>query len=69
MTVRIPPNTRDEVRDRARRLGVKEAQYVRAAIEVALGTRCCVGTLFTGSRDPFHAYACQCRFNEKSVGN
>ena len=67
MNVRVPSSTREEVKRRAEQLGVPEARYVRAALDVAIGNLCCVGTLYTGA-DPFNGLACQHRF-EKSVGN
>jgi hypothetical protein len=67
MNVRVPSDIRLEVKRRAAQLGVSEARYVRAALDVALGDRCCVGTLYTGI-DPFATIACRHQF-EKSVGN
>lgn len=57
ITVRAPSTLVSRVDERRRNLGLTRSQFMRRALAVALGDRCCVAAKFN---DPFSDNGCSC---------
>jgi len=50
ITVRVPAEIKDALKERARQYHRSYSEFIRIALDVSLGKRCCIGSL---GGDPF----------------